>query len=604
MYLLIKLTSAFINALPISVVLFLGKFVGLLFYYCDRKKRFIAYRNLKMVFPSYNSKLLSSILRGSFISFGLGLAESLIIPKIINKGLVDASELERVEGIDIFVTIHSGCWELYNAAFAKKSNFAILAQKQKNVAFDRFWDEQRRSNKIEICYSLKELIAFIKKGYWMGMVVDHGAEDNALLVEFFGKLVPTPQGAVYLAKKFNRKIYPAFGYREEDGRHTVKVANPIDCQGRSAQEVLREINAVCENFLRMHPQNYMWWYKRFKRKRTLQVVILSDAKAGHLNQSCAVANFLDDFGYVIQKEIIEVKVKSKAKRLLLELCAFFSWRMFPGHPLCLQFLLESSVHRRLCNTFADIVISTGSALAPLNVIFSNSLGAKSIVVLKPNLPLNKFNLAFIPEHDRVLADNVACIKGALNLAYDSQDYATQLSRCFSLSPERKISLFVGGPLEDDKAFAENLKVFIRRLKSFSIKTGYGLLVTTSRRTSGYVEDYIEKEFKEFKNTEVLIVANKYNYPFIVGGFLAASEVVFVTSDSISMISESLSMKKTTVAVELEDIFNTHHINFFYTVEEVLNILKPPYIIQALKTPAYSLSDYNAKVIRNALKKLL
>ena len=40
----------------------------------------------------------------------------------------------------------------------------------------------------------------------IGMVLDHGVEEDALVVDFFSHLVPTPKGGVYLGKKFNKKV--------------------------------------------------------------------------------------------------------------------------------------------------------------------------------------------------------------------------------------------------------------------------------------------------------------------------------------------------------------------------------------------------------------
>jgi len=71
-----------------------------------------------------------------------------------------------------------------------------------------------------------------------------------------------------------------------------------------------------------------------------------------------------------------------------------------------------------------------------------------------------------------------------------------------------------------------------------------------------------------------------------------------------MISESLSMKKTTVCVCLEDILNTHHINFFSSIEGLANFLRYPYIIEKLNAPSYSLFEFNKRKVTEAIKKLL
>ena len=139
------------------------------------------------------------------------------------------------------------------------------------------------------------------------------------------------------------------------------------------------------------------WYKRFKRKRNRRIVVLSDGKAGHLKQSLTVQSFFEDLGYRVDGEIIELKISNKLRRILIEACAMLSGKRCLGCLKCLRLLLDNAAGERLSRSFADIVISTGSALAGINVIFSNSQGAKSIVVLKPNISVNKFSLAIVPE---------------------------------------------------------------------------------------------------------------------------------------------------------------------------------------------------------------
>ncbi len=50
----------------------------------------------------------------------------------------------------------------------------------------------------------------------VGVVIDQGAEVDALEIPFFSHLVPTPKGAVYLARKFNKKIYTSFCLRQNN----------------------------------------------------------------------------------------------------------------------------------------------------------------------------------------------------------------------------------------------------------------------------------------------------------------------------------------------------------------------------------------------------
>jgi len=595
--------SKLMRLLPLRLAIFFGEFIGLVFYLFNRKKRLIAYKNLKLAFPNKSTKDIFCVMRRSFINFGVSIIENFIIDRILDSEFVDSKTYESVEEGSVFVGIHSGNWELYNAIYARNNKLIALFQEQKNNIFDKFLNKERAKTNVVTSNSLKKIIKYVKKGYSSGLVVDHGAEDNAPFINFFDQSVPTPKGAVNLAKKFNKKIYPIFGYKENN-HHIIKVADPIDPQSLTTNQVLRQINSLYEDFLAQHPDSYMWWYKRFKRKNNLNIIILSDAKVGHLKQSLLVFEFFKELGFTINKKVIEIESKNPFKRVCLEFCALFSGKGCAGCLKCLRFLIKKDVYEKLKSERADFVISTGSTLAPISSIFSNYLGAKSVIVLKPNLPLNKFTLAFIPEHDRTHAENIIPIKGALSVPLDVDKDIDEFKLEFSIKDGKKISVFIGGPLDSEKNFLDNLIVFISKLKDFSILNNNDLLITTSRRTPKAAEELIEDEFLNFKNCECLIIANKANFSFVVGAFLGLSDIVFVTSDSISMVSESLSLKKTTVPIELEDVFNEHHINFFSSIDSLVNYLGYPYKMRDFKSPQYSLFEYNKRVVEEALTKIL
>ena len=335
MYLIIKIFSKVINILPLGAALALGKIVGLTLY-LSRNKREIGFRNLKLVFPYKDNKELLSILRSSLANFGMSVVESFMAPRIIDKGLVDFSYINKISpaGNEIIVGIHAGSWEIYNQSFARRYKSAIIAQRQKNNSIDRFLNEERQRSGIAVCFSLKSLLRYLHKGYWAGIVVDQGAEDNALYVEFFNNLIPVPRGAVYLARKFNKRIYTLFGYRIKGKYHHIEIGKIIDCSRISDYEALRQLNSIYEIFLTKHPRQYVWWYKRFKKKRNIHIVVLSDGKAGHFKQSLAVKSFLEELGYRVDTEIVEIKGLGRFRRFIIEICALLLTKKHLGDMNC------------------------------------------------------------------------------------------------------------------------------------------------------------------------------------------------------------------------------------------------------------------------------
>ena len=207
---------------------------------------------------------------------------------------------------------------------------------------------------------------------------------------------------------------------------------------------------------------------------------------------------------MIRDKVIEVKYKYPLARIFAEICAFFAAKNCLGCGLCLRWSLDRKTADKLARTYADIVVSTGSSVAAANRIFSFSVGAKSVVILRPNIPLAKFDLNIIPEHDRIEAPNTVKIKGALAYPQDLSQKVSACKKTFNLNNDKKIAFFLGAALSDKNKYITNLEIFIEKLKDFSLQHGYKILVSTSRRSDEKIEGIIERALANFKNTEAIV----------------------------------------------------------------------------------------------------
>jgi lauroyl/myristoyl acyltransferase/mitochondrial fission protein ELM1 len=601
MYHFLNLIRNVLMQLPLPFLYWCGNAIGLVLYLNPKKKR-IAFGNLKSAFPRKANREIYGILRKNFANLGVTILETLIASRLYAG--VDIRGKDNVDASGgIFIGIHSGSWEVINMAFSRAYTYALLVKEQRQKSLNRFLNDLRRHNGMCVCSSLKELIRELKKGCMAGMVIDHGAERTAQIVEFFSHLVPTPGGALHLARKFNKRIYPCFSYRREGLRHVVEIAKPLDLSGKSDHEVLSDLNRIYEKYLAQYPWEYCWYYKRFKYKKNRDILILSDRKTGHLKQSQTLVSLLSERGYSIRTKIIDVQYKNKLCRAVSDLLATASGRFFPSYHWLLPHLLKPKTSRELNQTYADIVISTGSLIAPINKLVSASLGAKSAVILRPNIPLRVFDLAIIPEHDRVLADNAVIIKGALFCPSNIEEKAKKAKEFFSLTKNKHIALFIGGPLNDKKEFIRNVKAFLPKLKEFSRKGDYGLLISTSRRTPREIEKYLDKELSAFSHTQALVIANRKNYPFVFEGFCALSDIVFVSAESISMVSEVASFRTACVCVVFETEDDKRQV-FFESIADEAAFLRPPYNIGHTITPQSAMYEKNKNLIEKMTKKLL
>jgi len=195
------------------------------------------------------------------------------------------------------------------------------------------------------------------------------------------------------------------------------------------------------------------------------------------------------------------------------------------------------------------------------------------------------------------------IKGALFYPDGLEEKVKNCRKFFSLSKDKKASFFLGGPISERGEFGVNLKFFIPKLKEFSLKEGYKILISTSRRTPPEVESYLEKELKGFANLEALVIANKNNYDFVFEGFGGLADVVFVSSESISMVSEIASLQKPCVCVFLEPEDDKRKV-FLRSMKEEISFLRRPYNISSIKLKTSLIFDKNKELVKKALEELL
>jgi mitochondrial fission protein ELM1 len=273
-------------------------------------------------------------------------------------------------------------------------------------------------------------------------------------------------------------------------------------------------------------------------------------------------------GGVIQKALVErnidsqihiIKVKFK-NVLSAKLASFFSW-IFPpfsyqGRLYFLKWLVDQQTYERLMTVKADFVISCGSSVASINNFVSQDYQAKSIAILKPGLlAYRRFDWVILPEHDIKGQERnfpfITVTRGAPNLINEqflNENKEALLSRYSHLKNRTRmtIGLLFGGDAKDVYISEQQTKVLIQQLKEVLSTLRADLLITTSRRTPEKNEQLLWKAFKKDDHCPLLIVPGKEDVPEALGGILGLSDIVIVSGDSISMVSEAASSGKNTI----------------------------------------------------------
>ncbi|MDE2222538.1 MAG: mitochondrial fission ELM1 family protein [Candidatus Omnitrophica bacterium] len=560
--------------------LWLGRLLGRIGYTCLSKKRKVVYANLKTVFAGKLEPAQLRLLgKRVFINFIQSVVELLCLPKIKSLGLDRFVDLEGQKNIDealargkgvIFLAIHSGSWELASiiGGVTQGSYHVVVNEQPRFPQLDKMLNEYRTiagARVITTGGGGKEIIKALQNNEVVSLVLDQGGK-TGLVVPFMGKTASMSTGALRLALKYGCALCPAWIERRPDGKHLLKVFPPLELTqtGDMEKDVRANIGkgvAQFEELLKEHPDEYLWFYKVFKYSNQAQVLIVDDGRTGHLRQSQALSRNLSEVlkknGKSSQEAVVSLQWQNKLSPSMLTLYVFLSqYFSFLKKEECLKYFLTEDSYKELMKYKADYVISCGSQAAGANFILSRNHLARSICVLSPGIISHeRFDIVVLPEHDgpkdlkraRLIIPKVS--PNLISAAY-LKEQEEGLLRCYSHlkgNVRTKFGVLLGGDAEGVKFDENHIRELIDQLKKAALHYNADILLTTSRRTPPEVEGLIARELKGFERCPLCIIANQRNVPEAVGGILSLSDLIIVSGESISMISEALcSVRRTLV----------------------------------------------------------
>ena len=189
--------------------------------------------------------------------------------------------------------------------------------------------------------------------------------------------------------------------------------------------------------------------------------------------------------------------------------------------------------------FPQFIITTGKRMAGISIFFKRVFKKKikTIHIHNSKVPNTNFDLLLIPEHDKIMGENIINTKGALNCIDNHQIEKLFTSIPHNLKDKKKpiILVLIGG---DNKRYKlKNTDYYNLGLDIINAtkKINGKLIVSTSRRTSLKGVKILSSVFKKSSTEYYLWSGLGYNpYP----SMLNLSDYIIVTSDSVNMISET------------------------------------------------------------------
>jgi KDO2-lipid IV(A) lauroyltransferase len=270
--------------LPAGFSVRLAGFLGKIAFDVIGFRRKVTLSNLRTRLAGHRSdEELEDIGRRSYMHFGMSIAEFVRVPAV-GLGYVDRNiRLDGLEHLDraldggkgaVLVTGHFGSWELMGRALVLSGYpMKFIVGVQRNPLVQDMMNDIRRSAGVGVVEpdSLLRITRSLRSNSFVAMLSDQDAGPHGVFVDFFGEKASTPQGAARLAMMTGAPVIPGFIVRLGGLRHQVVIEKPLEIPaGLSREEAVLEITrrftAVIEEYVREHPDHYLWAHRRWRTR--------------------------------------------------------------------------------------------------------------------------------------------------------------------------------------------------------------------------------------------------------------------------------------------------------------------------------------------------
>lgn len=266
--------------LPYPAAMAAGRMLGRLVYVLSGSRRKTVDINLRACFPEKSEQERERIKRASYQNIGISVVEMAMCWWWPERRLQPLVELVGKEHLDavlnagrgaILLSGHYTSLEIGGRLLAMHLPFQAMYRTQRNALFDSYLFT-RRSSYLAGVVSRKDtrkLIQGIRKGIptWYAPDQDFRRERN-VFAPFLGVPAATITAGSRLAQTTGAAMLPYYPERKSDGSgYILRIGPPLENfpSGDDVEDATA-INRSIGDFVRQHPENYMWIHPRFKTR--------------------------------------------------------------------------------------------------------------------------------------------------------------------------------------------------------------------------------------------------------------------------------------------------------------------------------------------------
>ena len=191
----------------------------------------------------------------------------------------------------------------------------------------------------------------------------------------------------------------------------------------------------------------------------------------------------------------------------------------------------------------------------------------NIHIQDPKVSLSNFDIVVCPEHDGLSGSNVVKTKGSIH--YLTLDEIRKKSGYLKIDKENKkiVAFIIGGPNKYYSFSESDIDKMFNQIKTLFMPDRYKLIVIPSYRTP---EEIIKKAHNTFSHNHLVI--KKIDKKAYLSS-LDLADIIVVTCDSTSMISEAAITSKPIYIANMKAKRNNYRFQNFYSKFKEMKIIR-------------------------------
>ncbi len=268
-------------------------------------------------------------------------------------------------------------------------------------------------------------------------------------------------------------------------------------------------------------------------------------------------------GMISQVEGLAKALNVSFKHEKIELNNF--WNFFPPKftPVS-DFVLKNKF---ICDS--KIIISCGRKSVIPSILLKRRFKKDifNIHIQDPKVNIENFDSIICPEHDDLQGENVIKTKGAIHYL-TNEEINKNINYLKPNQGEKKVVTFIlGGPNKYYSFSEKQMDRMFAKVKNMFISSKYKLIVIPSYRTP----DNILKLAYNYFNEDHLVIRERDKKAYLSS--LGLANIVIVTCDSTSMISEAAITGKPVYVAQMNHRLSIHRFEKFYKLFKDLGIIR-------------------------------